>query len=114
MYTTEFTIRVFISYTYVMIYRQCYVLLFSFVGLVGSGHSCRSPIRWTLVNANAATSPVQVAISQSYSYTLSTLSCTVDALLGTVGVRLYDAVVLARPVTLHYQSLDIAPHQIKH
>lgn len=69
-----------------MKYRQYCLLLFSFVGLVGAGHFYGGSIRWTPVNASATTSPIQIAISQSYSYTLSTLTCTVGALLGTTDI----------------------------
>ena len=51
-----------------------------------TGHFAGGSVRWTPVNASSTSSPIQIAISQSYSYTLSTVTCTVGALLGTTGV----------------------------
>jgi hypothetical protein len=41
-------------------------------------------IRWVPIDNNVTTSPVQIMIIQSYTYTLSSVTCTVGSLLGTV------------------------------
>ena len=56
------------------------------VSSIESGHFPGGSVRWSPVNASSTSSPIKIAISQSYSYTLSTVTCTVGALLGTTGI----------------------------
>ena len=51
-----------------------------------AGHFYGGGIRWAPLNASATTSPIQIVISQSYSYTLTTVTCSIGALLGTTGI----------------------------
>ena len=60
-----------------------YFLLF-FQPVYGS-HFDGGTIRWVPISKNATVSPVQILITQSYSYTLSTVNCTVGLILGNPG-----------------------------
>jgi hypothetical protein len=61
--------------------------LFYFIGFYQptfGSHFDGGTIRWVPINNNVTTSPVQIMIIQSYTYTLSLVTCTVGSLLGTV------------------------------
>ena len=49
------------------------------------GHFDGGSIRWIPISKNATASPVQILITQSYTYTLSLVNCTVGLILGNPG-----------------------------
>ncbi len=55
--------------------------LFFYQPIFGS-HFDGGSIRWVPIDNNVTTSPVQILITQSYTYTLSSVTCTVGSLLG--------------------------------
>ena len=50
-----------------------------------ASHFDGGSIRWVPINKNASVSPTQILITQSYSYTLSLVNCTVGLILGNPG-----------------------------
>jgi hypothetical protein len=59
-----------------------FCLLLFYQSIFGS-HFDGGSIRWVPITKNATVSPVQILITQSYSYTLSAVTCNVGSLLGT-------------------------------
>lgn len=58
-----------------------------FVVVVQAAHFDGGSIRWTPLNNSAMASPVQIMISQSYSYTLSSVTCSIGSRLVTTGIE---------------------------
>lgn len=59
-----------------------FLLLFELVYLGSAAHFKGGSIRWVPLNRNATGSPVQIMITQTYTYTLSSVTCTVGSLIG--------------------------------
>ena len=52
-----------------------------------AGHFDGGSIRWTPLNNSAMASPIQILISQSYSYTLSSVTCSMGNRVITPGIE---------------------------
>ena len=59
------------------------VFLVIFATSTFGSHFDGGTIRWAPVNKSATGSPVQIVITQSYTYTLSLITCNVGSLIGS-------------------------------
>ncbi|CAF3856291.1 unnamed protein product [Rotaria sp. Silwood1] len=62
--------------------KQCWLLLF-LASSIQAGHFDGGTIRWAPVNRSATTAPIQVVITQTYTYTLSLVTCSVGSQIGS-------------------------------
>ena len=51
--------------------------------VISGAHFDGGTIRWVPIQKNVTTSPVQIQIIQTYTYTLSLVTCTVGSLIGS-------------------------------
>ena len=63
------------------------VTILLLVVTVEAAHFDGGTIRWTPLNTSATASPVQILISQSYSYTLSSVICSIGSQIVTTGIE---------------------------
>lgn len=52
-----------------------------------AGHFNGGSIRWTALNSSAMSSPIQIVISQTYSYTLASVTCSIGSRVVTTGIE---------------------------
>ncbi|CAF1153971.1 unnamed protein product [Rotaria sordida] len=62
--------------------KQCWLLLL-LASSIQASHFDGGTIRWTPVNRSATTTPIQVVITQTYTYTLSLVTCSVGSQIGS-------------------------------
>ncbi|CAF1385530.1 unnamed protein product, partial [Rotaria sordida] len=60
-----------------------YWLLLLIASSIQASHFDGGTIRWTPVNRSATTAPIQVVITQTYTYTLSLVTCSVGSQIGS-------------------------------